>query len=171
MPSEPPEEGATVPAEVPPPTVHSALGGVAQRKLHSSYGDVYRAGRYIQVDTPMSTKDLPKSSHKQLYLVPTLSRAWEMLDLLEAEKSPRSLDAICRRLKVPKTTVFRILKTLVHRRLLVQTQNGQYRLVSRPKEMRFGFAGQSSEMPFSEAVQPYNYVEHKVITRDLMLKK
>jgi ribose transport system substrate-binding protein len=100
----------------------------------------------------MSSSDSPKAAHKRLYLVPTLSRAFDILDLLEAEKDPLSLETIYKRLKVPKTTLFRILKTLVHRGQVVQTQSGQYRLVSRPKKMRFGFAGQSSEMPFSEAV-------------------
>ncbi len=95
---------------------------------------------------------MPKSTHKRLYLIPTLSRAFDILDLLEVEKAPLSLEAIYQCLKVPKTTVFRILKTLVHRGQIVQTQDGLYRLVSRPKKMRFGFAGQSSEMPFSEAV-------------------
>ncbi len=95
---------------------------------------------------------MPKPAHKRLYLIPTLSRAFDIIDLLEGEKDPLSLEAIYQRLKVPKTTVFRILKTLVHRGQVVQTQDGLYRLVSRPKKMRFGFAGQSSEMPFSEAV-------------------
>jgi ribose transport system substrate-binding protein len=48
--------------------------------------------------------------------------------------------------------VYRILKTFVHRGYVAQSQDGSYRLVSRPKKMRFGFAGQSAEMPFSEAV-------------------
>ena len=40
----------------------------------------------------------------------------------------------------------------VHRGYLAQTQDGHYRLVSRPKKIRFGFAAQSAELPFSEAV-------------------
>ena len=53
---------------------------------------------------------------------------------------------------ISKTSVYRILKTLVHRGYLAQTPNGQYRLVSRPRRLRFGFAVQSAEMPYSEAV-------------------
>ena len=48
--------------------------------------------------------------------------------------------------------MYRILKTLVHRGYVAQGQSGQYRLVSRPKRLRFGFAAQSAEMPFSIAV-------------------
>ena len=42
---------------------------------------------------------------------------------------------------ISKTSVYRILKTLVHRGYLAQTQNGQYRLVSRPRRLRFRICG------------------------------
>ena len=50
------------------------------------------------------------------------------------EKDSISLEAIYQRTKVSKTTVYRILKTFVHRGYLAQTQDGHYRLVSRPQE-------------------------------------
>lgn len=100
----------------------------------------------------MKTKKPAKQAHKKLYLIPSLSRAFDIIDILAAEREPMSLEAIYQRLKVPKTTVFRILKTLVYRGQVVQTQDNLYRLVSRPHKMRFGFAGQSSDMPFSQAV-------------------
>ncbi len=53
---------------------------------------------------------------------------------------------------ISKTSVYRILKTLVHRGYVAQAQNGLYRLVSRPRRLRFGFAVQSAELPFSMAV-------------------
>ena len=37
----------------------------------------------------------------------------------------------------------------MHRGYLSQSQDGLYRQVARPKKMRFGFGGQSAEMPFS----------------------
>ena len=40
----------------------------------------------------------------------------------------------------------------MHRGYVAQTQNGQYRLVSRPRRLRFGLAVQSAELPFSVAV-------------------
>jgi ribose transport system substrate-binding protein len=89
---------------------------------------------------------------KRLYLIPILSKALDILELLEAEKKPLTLELIYQRSAISKTSVYRILKTFVHRGYLAQTQDGAYRLVSRPKKMRFGFASQSAEMPFSEAV-------------------
>ena len=89
---------------------------------------------------------------KRLYLIPILSKALDILELLEAEKKPLTLELIYQRLAISKTSVYRILKTFVHRGYVAQTQDGAYRLVSRPKKMRFGFAGQSAELPFSEAV-------------------
>jgi ribose transport system substrate-binding protein len=52
----------------------------------------------------------------------------------------------------PRPAFTGFLKTLVHRGYLAQTPSGQYRLVSRPRRLRFGFAVQSAEMPYSEAV-------------------
>ena len=62
------------------------------------------------------------------------------------------LEAIHKQTKISKTTVYRILKTLVHRGYVGQTADRHYRLISRPKKLRFGLGSQSAEMPFSEAV-------------------
>jgi len=51
-----------------------------------------------------------------------------------------------------KTSVYRILKTLVHRGYVAHGESGEYRLVSRPKRLRFGLAVQSAELPFSQQV-------------------
>jgi len=95
---------------------------------------------------------LPKSAMKRLYLIPILSKALDVLEILQAEERPLPLEAIYQRASISKTTVYRILKTLVHRGYLAQSQDGLYRLVSRPRKLRFGFGKQSGEMPFSEAV-------------------
>jgi ribose transport system substrate-binding protein len=86
---------------------------------------------------------------KRLYLIPVLSKALDILELLQADNQPLSLEAIHRETKISKTTVYRILKTFVHRGYLSQSQDGLYRQISRPKKLRFGFGGQSEEMPFS----------------------
>ncbi|HEY1804791.1 MAG TPA: substrate-binding domain-containing protein [Terracidiphilus sp.] len=95
---------------------------------------------------------MPKAKIKRLYLIPILSKALDVLELLEQDHTPLALEDIYQRTNISKTSVYRILKTLVHRGYLAQTPNGQYRLVSRPRRLRFGFAVQSAEMPFSEAV-------------------
>jgi ribose transport system substrate-binding protein len=89
---------------------------------------------------------------KRLYLIPILSKSLDILELFESENKPLTLEAVFQRLQISKTSIYRILKTFIHRGYMAQTPDGSYRLVSRPRKMRFGFAGESAEMPFSEAV-------------------
>ena len=89
---------------------------------------------------------------KRLYLIPVLSKSLYILELLEAENQPLTLEAIHHKTRISKTTVYRVLKTFVHRGYLSQSQDVTYRQIARPKKMRFGFGGQSSEMPFSVEV-------------------
>jgi ribose transport system substrate-binding protein len=93
-----------------------------------------------------------RSAPKRLYLIPVLSKALDILELLQNEQGPLALESIYQRTNISKTTVYRILKTFVHRGYLAQSQDGLYRLVARPKKARFGFGSQSADMPFSEAV-------------------
>jgi len=95
---------------------------------------------------------LAKAKIKRLYLIPILSKALDVIELLERDHAPLTLEDVYQKTNISKTSVYRILKTLVHRGYLAQTQNGQYRLVSRPRRLHFGFAMQSGEMPFSQAV-------------------
>ena len=95
---------------------------------------------------------MPKAKIKRLYLIPILSKALDVIELLEQHHAPLTLEDVYQKTHISKTSVYRILKTLVHRGYLAQSQNGQYRLVSRPRRLRFGFAVQSAEMPFSVAV-------------------
>lgn len=89
---------------------------------------------------------------RRLYLIPVLSKALDILELLQSENQPMTLEAIHRQTKISKTTVYRVLKTYVHRGYLAQSPDGLYRQVSRPKKLRFGFGGQSIDMPFSVEV-------------------
>lgn len=93
-----------------------------------------------------------RKTTKRLYLIPVLSKALDILELLQAENQPMTLEAIHRQTRISKTTVYRVLKTFVHRGYLSQSPDGLYRQVTRPKKMRFGFAGQSADMPFSNEV-------------------
>ncbi|HEV2486688.1 MAG TPA: substrate-binding domain-containing protein [Terracidiphilus sp.] len=95
---------------------------------------------------------MAKTKIKRLYLIPILSKALDVIELLEQHHAPLTLEDVYQKTHISKTSVYRILKTLVHRGYLAQSQNGQYRLVSRPRRLRFGFAVQSADMPFSDAV-------------------
>lgn len=95
---------------------------------------------------------MAKPKIKRLYLIPILSKALDVLELLERTNGPIALEDVYQQTNISKTSVYRILKTLVHRGYVAQSQTGEYRLVSRPRRLRFGFAVQSLEMPFSVAV-------------------
>lgn len=95
---------------------------------------------------------MAKAKIKRLYLIPILSKALDVIELFEQNHAPLTLEDVYQKTQISKTSVYRILKTLVHRGYLAQSQNGQYRLVSRPRRLRFGFAVQSADMPFSVAV-------------------
>ena len=98
-------------------------------------------------------KNQTQAGPSRLYLIPVLSKALDVLELLQNETQPRSLEEVYRQTNISKTTVYRILKTFTHRGYLAQSEKGLYRLVSRPRKVRFGFGAQSSDMPFSEAVR------------------
>ncbi|MGA2673406.1 MAG: substrate-binding domain-containing protein [Terracidiphilus sp.] len=95
---------------------------------------------------------MAKAKIKRLYLIPILSKALDVLELLEQNHVPVTLEDVYQQTQISKTSVYRILKTLVHRGYVAQAQNGLYRLVSRPRRLRFGLAVQSAELPFSVAV-------------------
>ena len=101
---------------------------------------------------PSSTAPRATPKAKRLYLIPVLTKALDILELLQNENQPMVLEAIHKSTKISKTTVYRILKTLVHRGYVAQTGDRTYVPIARPKKLRFGFGGQSAEMPFSVAV-------------------
>ncbi|HVZ83933.1 MAG TPA: substrate-binding domain-containing protein [Terracidiphilus sp.] len=95
---------------------------------------------------------MAKTKIKRLYLIPILSKGLDVLEFLEQVHGPISLEEVYRKTAISKTSVYRILKTFVHRGYVAQTQSGLYRLVARPRRLCFGFAVQSADLPFSQAV-------------------
>lgn len=95
---------------------------------------------------------MAKTGLSGLYHIPILSKALDVLELLQTGKQSASLDELHRQTGFSKTSVYRILRTLEHRGYLAHQEDGRYRAVSRPSKLRFGFAGQSEELPFSQAV-------------------
>jgi ribose transport system substrate-binding protein len=89
---------------------------------------------------------------KYSYLIPIVSKTLDVMELLQAEKAPISIEAIYHRTGFSKTTVYRILQTLNHRGYVSRTEDGLYRHANSPTKLRFGFGSQSVDMPFSEAV-------------------
>lgn len=95
---------------------------------------------------------LAKTSPKRLYLIPVLSKALDVLEILQRERKPMSLETMHHRTKISKTTVYRILKTLTHRGYIAQSQDGLYRAMSSPAKKVFGFGCQAGDLSFSQAV-------------------
>jgi ribose transport system substrate-binding protein len=89
---------------------------------------------------------------KRLYLIPILSKALDVLEMLEQQNSSMTLEDVYQRTQISKTSVYRILKTLVHRGYVAHNESGEYRLVSRPRRLKFGLAVQSADLPFSQQV-------------------
>jgi ribose transport system substrate-binding protein len=52
---------------------------------------------------------------KRLDLIGTLSKALDVLELLQTKNQPMTLESVHRETRLPKTTVYRVLKTFVHR--------------------------------------------------------
>jgi ribose transport system substrate-binding protein len=95
---------------------------------------------------------LARGKIKRLYLIPILSKALDVLEMLEEQNTAMTLEDVYQRTQISKTSVYRILKTLVHRGYVAHGESGEYRLVSRPKRLHFGLAVQSAELPFSQQV-------------------
>ena len=93
-----------------------------------------------------------KLKPKRLYLIPVVTKTLDVLELLQVENQPMLLDTIHKKTKASKTTVYRILKTLVHRGYVTQTSDRHYRYAARPRKLRFGYGSQSGDMAFSLAV-------------------
>lgn len=106
---------------------------------------------------------------KRLYLIPVLSKALDILELFQTENRPLTLEQIHRTTGVSKTTVYRVLKTFVHRGYLSQSPDGTYRQVAKTKKLRFGFGSQSSEMPFSVEVTKSLSAAASALGVDLMV--
>jgi ribose transport system substrate-binding protein len=110
-----------------------------------------------------------KAATKRLYLIPILSKALDILELLQSTKKPLSLESVHQTTRISKTTVYRILKTLVHRGYVAHSQDGLYRQVARPKKLCFGFGSQSADMPFSQVVTESLKEAAAVVGVDLMI--
>jgi len=89
-----------------------------------------------------------RSGPRQPKLIPALSRALDVLELLQRENQPRSLQEIFKQTDISRTTVYRILQTFSHRGYISQSKAGMYRFVARPRKIRFGFGAESSAEPF-----------------------
>ncbi len=64
--------------------------------------------------------NVPKLKPEKTYLVPAVSKLFDILELLGREKTSLSLEQIYQKVKAPKTTIYRLMKTCVHRGYVAQ---------------------------------------------------
>src|SRR5260370_1390267 len=93
---------------------------------------------------------MSNSYRSRLYVIPVLSKALDVLELMQKENTPRTLEKIYQRTNISKTTVYRILKKLVHRAPRAQSEKGLYRVQPRRRRGGLGVGGVSSDIPASE---------------------
>jgi ribose transport system substrate-binding protein len=86
------------------------------------------------------------------YVIPVLSKALDILEAFQSDSPSMTLEEIRRHTKIPKSTVYRVIRTLIHRGYLSESSDGRYRLAIRPKKLRFGYGQMSSKLPFSVEV-------------------
>jgi DNA-binding IclR family transcriptional regulator len=88
---------------------------------------------------------------KQRYIIPSLDRAFQVLDLLAREPDGQTLAELSRRTSIPKSTLFRIMATLqLHHCVQWVAEEGCYRLGHYIWELGRGFVDQC---------QPYRIAE------------
>src|SRR5580700_6372372 len=69
-----------------------------------------------------------KLSRNRFYSVPVVMRTLDILEYLYKCESPLKTNEISDSLRVPRTTTYRILRTLVHRGYVFQDLDGRFSL-------------------------------------------
>jgi len=94
---------------------------------------------------------MPLSAKKTLdkYLVPTTSKTLDILEAFRSTGEELTLREVTERTRIPHTTAFRILFTLVHRGYISQVGSKKYRLNPARRPIRVGLAGLSQNVAVS----------------------
>lgn len=101
---------------------------------------------------PEEPRTLANYSSGRIYHVPILSKALEIIELLQTDIQSISIEDLYRQTRFSKSSVYRILKTLEHRGYVDREEDGRYRLVSRPSKLRFGYGELSEEASLSQTI-------------------
>jgi len=101
-------------------------------------------------------KSAGRARSERRYQLETVARACLVLRAFATDEEVLGLADIARRTGFEKTIVFRIIRTLEHEGLLRKVEDRRYatnvRLL-RPKRFRIGYASQTSNSPFSMAIE------------------
>lgn len=93
-----------------------------------------------------------QSRRTDKYWVPIIGKTMDLLDCFSSASESLTLEEIVRLTRIPHTTAFRILHTLVIRDYLTQTGR-HYRLTRMRKKLNFGFANLSTHISLACDIQ------------------
>ncbi len=82
------------------------------------------------------------------YLVGTLEKGLDVLELLEKSSKPLSIQEISVTTKIQRAAVFRLLCTLAHRGYIERLENKRYRAMARRRRPRLGYCAPLGGSPF-----------------------
>lgn len=91
-------------------------------------------------------------SYNDRYVIPVLTSALHVLEWIGAQSNPVRLEDVCRATKFPKTTVYRILQTLLHRGYVLQVNRFYYTRALLRTRVRFGLSVQTGGEVISDRV-------------------
>ena len=95
----------------------------------------------------------PKSNRRtDKYWVPVVAKTIDLLDCFSSEAESLTLEEVVKRTKIPHTTAYRILHTLVCRNYLQQSGR-LYRLNRLRKRLKVGFANLSMRISLAVEIQ------------------
>lgn len=108
------------------------------------------------VETERMRSGTRGSSSKGDYTIASVKRACEILKCFDSERELLRLDEITERVRLPRPTVFRLLRTLVTCGMLENRDKNLYAISSTGRSRnayRIGYAGESEEFSFSRLVR------------------
>jgi ribose transport system substrate-binding protein len=89
---------------------------------------------------------------KPLYVVPILSKSIDVLEAMQGQRQPLTLEAISGLARLPRSTTYRILMTLASRGKVIPSAEGFHLATKYAKSARFGFGALSKDLAFASKV-------------------
>ena len=110
-----------------------------------------RISAFVMKSKP-EAKNADSSRTLDKYWVPIIARTIDLLDCFGSAGQPLTLEDVVRLTRIPHTTAFRILHTLVMRDYLSRSGR-QYRLNQMRRRLRFGFANLSKKISLAVEIE------------------
>jgi ribose transport system substrate-binding protein len=89
---------------------------------------------------------------KPLYVVPILSKSIDVIEAMQRQMQPLTLETISGLVRLPRSTTYRILMTLASHGKVVHSAKGFHLAAKYAKSARFGFGALSKDLAFASEV-------------------